>query len=403
MSDSTNSRPEGQGYNRDARSSSSPQVSSSLDASDGSGSSRPLQAIPLASRAPSSSRSPLQAKKVRAHIHLCGSKISEKDLVDLRARYDIPPSVMLRSPKATDRANAPPPGLRTFFCGVLFSLSPDRCDTYGEILPHLLLAAYSEGWLPLLHSEDRDESFCGAFSSKVEPDTWRPFFFYASSEGLPQGVPFGFMARPKSPSALPRSAKHKADAYAFSTYWGDKLPMPLHFYTDRQVLKDAGLSSIADADLGALEALRVSYQVPDSVPPPSQAAPTVALNQLPLRPPAPGPVEVSSSSEEDEALSPLLRRYLLFHGLTSFVELLVASILTWAIRHRLRPPLVEASAPSLHDAAPKSPRMGTNTLPSPEGHLSPYSPLPPANQVPSVTPGDAGGQHCATVVLEPED
>ncbi|GAA0155035.1 hypothetical protein LIER_12858 [Lithospermum erythrorhizon] len=80
----------------------------------------------------------------------------------------------------------------------------------------------------------------------------------ARSEGLPQGVAFGFISHSKSNGALPRSGKHKADAHAFSTYWGDKLPMPLQFYTDFRVLKAVGLSPIADADLGALEALRVS-------------------------------------------------------------------------------------------------------------------------------------------------
>ncbi|GAA0175490.1 hypothetical protein LIER_28655 [Lithospermum erythrorhizon] len=61
--------------------------------------------------------------------------------------------------------------------------------------------------------------------------------------------------------------RHKADAHAFSTYWGDKLPMPLHFYMDRRVLQAAGLSPIADAELGALEVLRVSYSVPEYAPP----------------------------------------------------------------------------------------------------------------------------------------
>ncbi|GAA0151732.1 hypothetical protein LIER_10387 [Lithospermum erythrorhizon] len=60
MSDTSNSRPEGQGYNSDVRSSSSPQVSSSLAALAGSGSSVPFQATPLSSRAPSSSRRPPQ-------------------------------------------------------------------------------------------------------------------------------------------------------------------------------------------------------------------------------------------------------------------------------------------------------------------------------------------------------
>ncbi|GAA0164246.1 hypothetical protein LIER_19931 [Lithospermum erythrorhizon] len=129
------------------------------------------------------------------------------------------------------------------------------------------------------------KGFYEAFSSKVEPGTWRPFLFYASGEGLPPEVPSDFVAHPKSNSALPRSAKHKADAHAFSTYWEDKSPMPLHFYSDRSVLKADGLFPIAEAKPRALEALRVSFC---------------------LQPPE--PVVVASSSEEDEVPSSLLRR-----------------------------------------------------------------------------------------------
>ncbi|GAA0159864.1 hypothetical protein LIER_43498 [Lithospermum erythrorhizon] len=108
--------------------------------------------------------------------------------------------------------------------------------------------------------------------------------------------------------------------------------MPLHFYTDRRVLNVAGLSPIANAALGALEALKVSCSEPDSLPHPPPAA---------------------------------------------------------------------------YDAASKSPGMGTNIPPSPEGHLSSsspllgqiQSPLPPAKQVPSAALGDVGGQHSATVIL----
>ncbi|GAA0156086.1 hypothetical protein LIER_13660 [Lithospermum erythrorhizon] len=158
------------------------------------------------------------------------------------------------------------------------------------------------------------KGFCEDFSSKVEPDTWRPFFFYTSCEGLPQGAPFGFMAHPKSYSIFPCSAKHKVDAYAFSTFWEDKLPMPLYFYTDNRVLKAAGLFPIADADLRALS-LNFSY---------------------------------NKSSEEDEAMSPLLRRYLSLPGLTSFLEPLFASMLTWAARHRPRPPAEPESSATDH-------------------------------------------------------
>ncbi|GAA0157009.1 hypothetical protein LIER_14368 [Lithospermum erythrorhizon] len=54
---------------------------------------------------------------------------------------------------------------------------------------------------------------------------------------------------------------------------------------DTQVLKAAGFSPIADADLGALKGSEFCDN----------------------RPPMPKPVEVSFSSEEDEALGPLLR------------------------------------------------------------------------------------------------
>ncbi|GAA0167919.1 hypothetical protein LIER_22753 [Lithospermum erythrorhizon] len=60
------------------------------------------------------------------------------------------------------------------------------------------------------------KGFCEALLSKVEPETWRPFF----------------TSHPKSKSALPRSTKPKADAIAFSTYWAYRRPMHLHFYTD---------------------------------------------------------------------------------------------------------------------------------------------------------------------------
>ncbi|GAA0185371.1 hypothetical protein LIER_32659 [Lithospermum erythrorhizon] len=127
------------------------------------------------------------------------------------------------------------------------------------------------------------KGFCESFSSKVELDTWRPFFFYALAEGLPPDVPSGFMAHLKSFSVLPRSAKHKADAHAFFTYREDKSFMPLHFYTDVRVLKVDGLFPTVDADPRALEALRVSFCVLDhaSLPPP--IAPTATPNRLPLR------------------------------------------------------------------------------------------------------------------------
>ncbi|GAA0186402.1 hypothetical protein LIER_33690 [Lithospermum erythrorhizon] len=235
-------------------------------------------------RAPSSSRRPQQAKRVRADVQRYGSELFEKDLVDLRSRSDIPP-------------------------------------------PH-----------------------------------------------------------PKSLRELPRSDKHKADAYAFSTFWGDKSSIPLHFYTDRRVLK-ASLYPIADADPGSLEALRVSYSVPNYAHLPPPTVPATVTCQLPLRPPAPEPVMVSSSSDEVEAMSSLL------------------------IRPRL--PIGEASKLNLQDAASESEGMETITPPCPEGNLSSFSPpsplgdnqtlRPSASQTPGAASTDAGGQHTATVVLEPED
>ncbi|GAA0184537.1 hypothetical protein LIER_31825 [Lithospermum erythrorhizon] len=103
MSDTSNSRPEGQGYNSDARSSSSPQASSSLVALARVGP-QYLFKSPLASRAPSSFRHPPppQLRVVRANINHCGSELSEKDLVDLRSDFGIPSSVILHRLKATE-------------------------------------------------------------------------------------------------------------------------------------------------------------------------------------------------------------------------------------------------------------------------------------------------------------
>ncbi|GAA0170275.1 hypothetical protein LIER_24574 [Lithospermum erythrorhizon] len=60
---------------------------------------------------------------------------SEKDLVDIRSRYQIPPSVVLVRPKANERAHTPPSGLRTFF---EVALTHDLCfpthPYIGEVL-----------------------------------------------------------------------------------------------------------------------------------------------------------------------------------------------------------------------------------------------------------------------------
>ncbi|GAA0176128.1 hypothetical protein LIER_42026 [Lithospermum erythrorhizon] len=149
-----------------------------------------------------------------------------------------------------------------------------------------------------------------------------------------------------------------------------------------------GLSPIADVDLGALEELRVSYSVPDHAPP------AAAPGQLPMWPPAltPEPIEVNSSSEEDDAISLLLRIYLTLLGLSSSIDPLVASILTWVARHRPCLPLGRTSAPSPLDVALKPQGMGIDAPTCVEGNLqsaSPFStlgqsqsPLPTTYQVP---------------------
>ncbi|GAA0157335.1 hypothetical protein LIER_14623 [Lithospermum erythrorhizon] len=65
-----------------------------------------------------------------------------------------------------------------------------------------------------------------------------------------RGGPSDFVTHLKSNSSLPRSAN------TFSTYWEDKFPMPLHFYSGRRILKAARLFPIAEANPRALEALK---------------------------------------------------------------------------------------------------------------------------------------------------
>ncbi|GAA0184402.1 hypothetical protein LIER_31690 [Lithospermum erythrorhizon] len=163
----------------------------------------------------------------------------------------------------------------------------------------------------------------------------------------------------------------------------DKPAMPLPLYTDCRVLKAAGLFPITDTDPGALEALRVSFIVPDRPPLPSPAVP----NRSPLRPLVPEPVVVSISSEEDEAMSPLLKRP--------------------------RPSFMEAVAqnPQEADSEPQGP--GADAPPGLERNSSPSPPSSPRNQCqgqPSpaypasvAAQGNASEQHFATIVLEPED
>ncbi|GAA0171545.1 hypothetical protein LIER_41178 [Lithospermum erythrorhizon] len=107
----------------------------------------------------------------------------------------------------------------------------------------------------------------------------------------------------------------------------NRRPMPLHFYSNPRVLKAEGLASGSVANLGALEALKLTYNVSDHV-------------QQPLRlnaPNAAGPVVMNSSSEEDEVTSPLQTRYLPLPMLSFLVAPFIASLLTWADSFRPRP------------------------------------------------------------------
>ncbi|GAA0166548.1 hypothetical protein LIER_21679 [Lithospermum erythrorhizon] len=197
------------------------------------------------------------------------------------------------------------------------------------------------------------------------------------------------MDHPKSTSALTKTTKHKADAHAFSTYWEDKPSMPLHFYTDRRVLKAAGPFPPAGADLGVLEVLRVSFSVPDHALLPPSTAPVSGPNQLPLRQPTPtfALVVVRSSSKEDEAMSPHLRR--------------PCSSTTGA------------SVQNPDEAALQPQDMGADTPLGPERNSSSSSPLSPrdqrqgrpslANPASVAAQESVGGQYSATEVLEPED
>ncbi|GAA0172368.1 hypothetical protein LIER_26210 [Lithospermum erythrorhizon] len=238
MSDNSSSRCEGRGYNSDVGSYSTPQVFSSLADLAGSIGSREL---------------------------------SKRDLVSLKARYELPSSEVMRCPKATEPANAPPPGLRSIFVvalengmrlpvhryvGDVLSMGGGGGIFLTELTPNMWIsingfysACLLAGVTPMVKPQMK--GFCEAFLSKVDPESWRPYFFFVSGEGLP------------------------ADA--------NKRPMPLHFYSDHRVLKAAGLTPSSDADLRALEALRVTYNVHDHAPPPPPAAPATSSGQQPLR------------------------------------------------------------------------------------------------------------------------
>ncbi|GAA0170276.1 hypothetical protein LIER_24575 [Lithospermum erythrorhizon] len=195
------------------------------------------------------------------------------------------------------------------------------------------------------------KGFYEAFPSKVESDSWRPYFFYAMGD----------------------DPRHKADANAFFSYWEGKPPMPIYFYTDPRVLKAAGLFHVVDDDPGILEVLRVSFSVPDHVPPMSWFLPV----------------------------------YLPLPGLISFVELLDASILTWAAHHRPRPSTTVLAVQNIQDAAPPEAQgSGLSAFPRPEVNFSPTLPSSqhrrppsPANPVLIMAQGSVSKQHSTTVVL----
>ncbi|GAA0171093.1 hypothetical protein LIER_25208 [Lithospermum erythrorhizon] len=53
------------------------------------------------------------------------------------------------------------------------------------------------------------KGFCEPLPSKLDPESWTPFVFFVSREGLSGYVPFGFTPHRKSTEALPGSIKHK--------------------------------------------------------------------------------------------------------------------------------------------------------------------------------------------------
>ncbi|GAA0156724.1 hypothetical protein LIER_14148 [Lithospermum erythrorhizon] len=310
----------GHGCNSDAELYSTPQVSSSLAALARNDSSVPLRATPLATRAPSSqpqvlvplsSRRPLQSKVVKANIDCCGSELSENDLVELRSRYGIPSSVIMRLPKATERANAPHPRLRSIFIMALENGLRLPVQPYvGDMM------SMAAGVTPT------EEFFVTSFSQCTQKDDFFLLCGETGDEEFLQSIPLQSGIRDLDALLLLclRSTKHMAGSIAFSTYWENKCPMPLHFYSDQRVLKAAGLSIGSDVDLGALEALRATFNVHDHAPLPPPTAPATSFDQLPLSPYRFKPVLVSSSSEEDEVGSPLMRGYVPFPGLSSFVD-----------------------------------------------------------------------------------
>ncbi|GAA0149652.1 hypothetical protein LIER_36965 [Lithospermum erythrorhizon] len=65
-------------------------------------------------------------------------------------------------------------------------------------------------------------------------------------------------------------------------------------------------------------------------------------------------VVISSSSEEDEVTSPLVRRYSLFPGLSSLLRSIVSFLLTMDVYFRPRTPAEDLDAPGLSGASPRA-------------------------------------------------
>ncbi|GAA0139196.1 hypothetical protein LIER_00794 [Lithospermum erythrorhizon] len=227
---------------------------------------------------------PPQSKELKADINRRGSHIepSERDLIDLRSCYEIPLSGIMRHPKATERAKAPPPGLRSIFSVTLENGLRLPVHPYvGDVLSmaDCLLACVTPP----------AEFFLTSFSQRTQKDK----FLY-------------FVA--------------------------DKRPMPLHFYTDSRVLKAAGLFPISDVDLGALEAPRFTFNVPDHAPLPPPAIRAASPNHLPLSNGKQFLRGGRSGKSPTKKVPP-------FPWVYSFVDPFVASILTWATCFRSRHPL----------------------------------------------------------------
>ncbi|GAA0146531.1 hypothetical protein LIER_36335 [Lithospermum erythrorhizon] len=135
----------------------------------------------------------------------------------------------------------------------------------------------------------------------------------------------------------------------------------------RGILKATGLFPITDVDLGALESLRVTFNVPDHAPVPPPAIPAASFDQLPLR----GGRSGKSSPEKGS------------------------------------PPPGESTALGPHHAALEPQGVGVNkglmgnlsTSPHPEPGEG-LNPLLPTNHAPAATPVGAS-INSATVVLEP--